>query len=521
MSEKYQEEQLNSLILELSKDSTDQCLTSLLDPRGNFAFLLQNCLVHWKDGWEGACLDSFLKYSLCDAIGRINNELEDKKEEKTLSTDLTEIEVNLLARLEQVIELAVCCLSKQDLNPHVLSALNLILDPKTSIHSFSKATSSGYKKSPLVKQLLSHYSNAGGFVSLQERLTRCNELNLIQIACLLRPFGNCAEALTPDIVQSYFVTVLDGLCKYVEELDSDVLLQEDTQIPCILPDLAGQKLIETLLDSLSAIIVQVKSEDVDAYINVQCWQHRIRTRLMMLVDGCQGASSSKPPGIALATGGGELNTMDLKQQREQASLKSRNVNVLINVQNAGMECIEGPTTGNDSCSSGENSPGLGPSISGYQSQSQTTTDIPIPIETQARATKVRGEMSETSSLVSTVPSVHVSQSGSENGNYCRVCFEAETSPKNPLINPCRCTGSAGSIHRQCLVKWIHISGHRQCEVCNARFNYVPVGERLRGVVENFRRNKRWRNAAFAVLVGLVILLYLIIFAVFPGGIMNE
>ncbi|XP_033111938.1 E3 ubiquitin-protein ligase MARCH1-like, partial [Anneissia japonica] len=209
--------------------------------------------------------------------------------------------------------------------------------------------------------------------------------------------------------------------------------------------------------------------------------------LKMLVDGSQSvSSSSRPPGIPIATVEGEMNTMD-SQQREQVSLESRNVNILINVQNTCIDSIQGPT-GNESLSSGENSPGLGPSISGYKPQSQTT-DIPIPIETQARATKARGEMSETSSLVSTVPSVHISQSGSENGNYCRVCFEAETSPKNPLINPCRCTGSAGSIHRQCLVKWIHISGHRQCEVCNARFNYVPVGERLRGVVENFRRNK--------------------------------
>ncbi|XP_033101871.1 uncharacterized protein LOC117105000 [Anneissia japonica] len=137
-------------------------------------------------------------------------------------------------------------------------------------------------ESPLVKQLLNHYSSAGGFALLKERLTGCSELSLIQIACLLRPFASCAEFLTPEIVQMYFVPVLDCLCNFVEGLDSKVLLQEDTHCPCVLPDLAGEKLIQTLLDSLSIIIVQVKSEDVDAYINVQCWQHRIRTRLKML-----------------------------------------------------------------------------------------------------------------------------------------------------------------------------------------------------------------------------------------------
>ncbi|XP_033101568.1 uncharacterized protein LOC117104840 [Anneissia japonica] len=148
MSQEHQEEQLDSLTQELSKDSTHQCLASLLDPRGSFAFLLQNCLLNYKDGWQSVYLDSFLKCSLCDAIRRIHNELEAKREEiHSISTHTTEIEVNLLARLEQVIELAVCCLSKQDINPFVLSALNLILDPKTRcvdfiIYYFSKVRSS-------------------------------------------------------------------------------------------------------------------------------------------------------------------------------------------------------------------------------------------------------------------------------------------------------------------------------------------------------------------------------------------
>lgn len=129
------------------------------------------------------------------------------------------------------------------------------------------------------------------------------------------------------------------------------------------------------------------------------------------------------------------------------------------------------------------------------------------------------DSSESSSMVSTAPSVP--RSASELGNSCRVCFEGETSSKNRLIRPCRCSGSAASIHRQCLVKWIHISGHRRCEVCGARFSYIPMSERMRGFMDKFRNNRRWRNAAFAILVGLVVVLYLIIFAVFPRGIMSE
>ncbi|PIK62584.1 hypothetical protein BSL78_00480 [Apostichopus japonicus] len=97
------------------------------------------------------------------------------------------------------------------------------------------------------------------------------------------------------------------------------------------------------------------------------------------------------------------------------------------------------------------------------------------------------DSSESSSMVSTAPSVP--RSASELGTSCRVCFEGETSSKNRLIRPCRCSGSAASIHRQCLVKWIHISGHRRCEVCGARFNYIPLSERMRGFMDKFRNNR--------------------------------
>lgn len=147
---------------------------------------------------------------------------------------------------------------------------------------------------------------------------------------------------------------------------------------------------------------------------------------------------------------------------------------------------------------------------------------PPVFETAAGSSKPIATMfdsSESSSMVSTAPSVP--RSASELGNSCRVCFEGETSSKNRLIRPCRCSGSAASIHRQCLVKWIHISGHRRCEVCGARFSYIPMSERMRGFMDKFRNNRRWRNAAFAILVGLVVVLYLIIFAVFPRGIISQ
>lgn len=42
----------------------------------------------------------------------------------------------------------------------------------------------------------------------------------------------------------------------------------------------------------------------------------------------------------------------------------------------------------------------------------------------------------------------------EEGDLCRICQMAEESPSNPLIAPCRCTGSLQYVHQDCMKKWL-------------------------------------------------------------------
>ena len=52
---------------------------------------------------------------------------------------------------------------------------------------------------------------------------------------------------------------------------------------------------------------------------------------------------------------------------------------------------------------------------------------------------------------------------------CRICYQEEEDDKNPLIQPCLCSGSLKYIHLICLKQWI---GTRNCirlesnEYCN-------------------------------------------------------
>ena len=49
-----------------------------------------------------------------------------------------------------------------------------------------------------------------------------------------------------------------------------------------------------------------------------------------------------------------------------------------------------------------------------------------------------------------------SQNKSENQINCRICFSSSNSQGNPLINPCKCSGSVQFIHLQCLKTWLKV-----------------------------------------------------------------
>lgn len=50
---------------------------------------------------------------------------------------------------------------------------------------------------------------------------------------------------------------------------------------------------------------------------------------------------------------------------------------------------------------------------------------------------------------------------------CRICLEQETmesAPSNPLIIPCKCTGSVSYVHVSCLNTWILKSSFERLQI---------------------------------------------------------
>ncbi|GLC45112.1 hypothetical protein PLESTM_001687900 [Pleodorina starrii] len=59
---------------------------------------------------------------------------------------------------------------------------------------------------------------------------------------------------------------------------------------------------------------------------------------------------------------------------------------------------------------------------------------------------------------------------------CRICMDDESDPvTNPLINPCKCSGTTKYVHRQCLLKWRTMKAgtqaHYRCEICHYRYQF--------------------------------------------------
>ncbi|KAG8001299.1 E3 ubiquitin-protein ligase MARCH7 [Nibea albiflora] len=83
-------------------------------------------------------------------------------------------------------------------------------------------------------------------------------------------------------------------------------------------------------------------------------------------------------------------------------------------------------------------------------------------------------------------------SDEEEGDLCRICQMGEESMSNPLIQPCRCTGSLQYVHQECIKRWLrskigsgtNLEAITTCELCK---------EKLRLNIDNFDIQELYRT----------------------------
>ncbi|VDQ12912.1 unnamed protein product [Trichobilharzia regenti] len=83
----------------------------------------------------------------------------------------------------------------------------------------------------------------------------------------------------------------------------------------------------------------------------------------------------------------------------------------------------------------------------------------------------------------TQPSKQNSSCNQTNNNHsliifrCRICLEEEGDDPDGLMSPCRCKGTVGLVHRNCLEKWLLTSGKPSCELCGYAYIMTPSKRR--------------------------------------------
>ncbi|XP_016093696.1 E3 ubiquitin-protein ligase MARCHF7 [Sinocyclocheilus grahami] len=123
--------------------------------------------------------------------------------------------------------------------------------------------------------------------------------------------------------------------------------------------------------------------------------------------------------------------------------------------------------------------GMGVGAEGRSQTDEQVKDKPAPSRDPERLRKIQ-------------ESLLLEDSDEEEGDLCRICQMGEQSSSNPLIEPCKCTGSLQYVHQDCIKKWLrskissgsNLEAITTCELCK---------EKLHLNIENFDINELYRS----------------------------
>lgn len=89
-------------------------------------------------------------------------------------------------------------------------------------------------------------------------------------------------------------------------------------------------------------------------------------------------------------------------------------------------------------------------------------------------------------------------------DLCRICYDE--SLKEPLICPCKCSGSIKWVHESCLKKWIDLSNKTQCPQC--KYQYKKICKYRYELLKYFDN-----NITIKITTALFCILFIILFTI--------
>lgn len=160
-----------------------------------------------------------------------------------VSTWKFEIHKFILKNTEKLLELCVVKLEQDVIL--LLDLLAIALNPNSRFHLYNAARNSesmvgdaGQGKQIFAKSsdhrqpkgwvvdLVNKFGQLGGFEKLKHRFCEMEDLNVPVVCALIKPFGYCAEVLTEQTVEEYFMPIMTVIKKFLDSITDEVLKKE-------------------------------------------------------------------------------------------------------------------------------------------------------------------------------------------------------------------------------------------------------------------------------------------------------
>uniref|UniRef100_A0A8R1I5S8 RING-CH-type domain-containing protein n=1 Tax=Caenorhabditis japonica TaxID=281687 RepID=A0A8R1I5S8_CAEJA len=98
---------------------------------------------------------------------------------------------------------------------------------------------------------------------------------------------------------------------------------------------------------------------------------------------------------------------------------------------------------------------------------------------------------------------------SASSNMCRICHTSSSTRSNPLISPCRCSGTLLFVHKACVVRWLEMSTRKmmpspRCELCGYDYRRGNIFEMRSIHVPRVDRSSCVLNMLFLVTVFIML-----------------
>jgi hypothetical protein len=86
----------------------------------------------------------------------------------------------------------------------------------------------------------------------------------------------------------------------------------------------------------------------------------------------------------------------------------------------------------------------------------------LPVGDVQRAGDDYEEYEEVESIIDAIGEDEPGHVHTEEVPRCRFCWSCNADPTNPLFSSCKCSGSVGYIHFNCLKSWLDVK--KQCKI---------------------------------------------------------